>query len=37
LMNDRAWVQRNLDGDTAARAEMLKLNRVITGDYESDA
>ncbi len=37
LMRDAAWTKRHYDGDTAARAEMLNLNRIITGDFESAA
>jgi hypothetical protein len=37
IMQDKAWVARYHNGDTAARAEMLNLNRIITGDFESAA
>lgn len=37
LMRDSAWTKRHYDGDTAARAEMLNLNRIITGDFETAA
>jgi len=37
LMQDKAWTKRYVDGDTAARTEMLNLNRIITGDFESAA
>lgn len=37
LMADKAWQGRYLGGDTAARTEMLNLNRIITGDFESAA
>lgn len=37
LMADTAWTARYLNGDVAARTEMLNLNRIITGDFSSAA
>ena len=37
LMNDQAWVGRYMKGDREARATMLNLNRLLTGDFESAA
>ena len=37
LMADKAWAAKYVNGDTAARTEMLSLNRIITGDFESAA
>lgn len=37
LMADKAWTERYMKGDTQARGEMLNLNRIITGDFESAA
>jgi len=32
LKNDPEWAKRFLDGDTAARSEMTKLNALIVGE-----
>ena len=37
LMKDEGWRNRHYAGDTRAREEMLNLNRIITGDFESAA
>lgn len=37
LMGDKAWVGRYYEGGATERAEMLNLNRIITGDFESAA
>ena len=37
LMQDTAWASKYINGDATARTEMLSLNRIITGDFESAA
>lgn len=37
LMKDTGWTQRYMSGGTTERTEMLNLNRIITGDFESAA